>query len=707
MTDFDNIISYAGRFQERKAEADLIKRSLNYLSVAGNSGKCDCDLNRLKGVLDIAVSELNVYSTTILSIIAGLCPDVDTKDFPEKIKEIVKGYRKITNPPFKVLSKNTGEYLDYILAAAGDLRAVLFAIADNVYRLRQLDENLSDAGDILTFSEVVYIPVCHRLGFYRLKSEMEDLVLRRRKPEVYRQISEKIKRTAKERDAVIKSFIRPVEQMLSEHKLKYRIKGRTKSVASIYAKMQKQGIPFEKVFDLFAIRIIIDSKPSREKSDCWHAFSVVTNIYKPDVRRLRDWITKPRDNGYESLHITVQQPDGKFVEVQIRTERMDDEAENGLAAHWRYKGGKSDSSVNDYLQRIRKAIERKEVLGDEDSYSSRHLSKDLFVFTPTGELKKLKQGATVLDFAFAIHSEVGIRCAGARINGKATSIKQQLQNGDMVEIITSKNQKPALDWINYVNSTRAKSRIKKAVDERRYKEAEEGKEMLQRRLRNWKMDFTQDVLERLSAHFKTKTITDLYRDIFLEKIELATVKKVLSGALDDPGIVETDEDDSLKTNRESKTGDALVVDEIENMNYKLAGCCHPVPGDAIFGFVTVARGITIHREDCPNASSMKERYPYRVLPARWRNREEKSNFRTDIYIKGADREGVLSEVTKVISSYAGIVSINLKSIGRHFQGKITVMLHDRKQVRALVKKLSQHRDIVDVYRVGDINQNQV
>ena len=528
------------------------------------------------------------------------------------------------------------------------------------------------------------------------------MVLRNRKPDIYNDILQKVESSATERDAFITRFIKPIEEGMADHKVKYRIKGRTKSVSSIYAKMKKQNIPFEKVYDLFAIRIITNSIPRYEKADCWHVFSVVTNVYKPELKRLRDWISNPRDNGYESLHITVQQEDKRFVEVQIRTERMDDNAENGLAAHWRYKGGKSDKAVNNYLMKIRKAIETGTSYGDDLSYSSQNLSKDIYAFTPTGELKKLKQGATVLDFAFAIHSEVGVRCSGARINGRQRPIKQQLSNGDMVEIFTSKNQRPTLDWINYVNSSRAKSRIKKALDESRQKEAEEGKEILLRRLKNWKTDFNQDVLELLSNHYNTKTITDLYRGIFLETFDLKEIKKTIFQSLSMEVIEEAEPENSeIKETKKNTSQDALVVDVLDHVNYKLAKCCNPVPGDRIFGFVTVARGITIHRRSCPNSRSMFGRYPYRILPAQWKSKEDKENFRADIFIKGIDKTGVVAEVTKLINAQASLVSINIKSIGRNFQGKVTVQIFNQNQLNQLIKKLSFLKEVIEVYRVGN------
>ncbi|MBN2746805.1 MAG: bifunctional (p)ppGpp synthetase/guanosine-3',5'-bis(diphosphate) 3'-pyrophosphohydrolase, partial [Bacteroidales bacterium] len=451
-----------------------------------------------------------------------------------------------------------------------------------------------------------------------------------------------------------------------------------------------------KVYDLFAIRIITQSQPNKEISDCWHVFSIVTNFYKPEIRRLRDWISRPRENGYESLHITVEAFENQVVEVQIRSERMDDEAENGMAAHWRYKGGRSDSAVNDFMLRIRQAIERKETM--EGASLNDRILKDLYVFTPTGELKKLRQGATVLDFAFAIHSEVGIRCSGAKVNGKVRPIKHQLTNGDRVEIFTSKTQKPAMDWLNFVTSNKAKAHIRRVLDERRKQEMEDGKELLMRRLRNWKMDFSQEVIDLLVHHFKVKQAGDIYVDIYRGKIDPAIIKKLINPASQDEKSTEK-ESSAEKTIRANKS-DALIVDDIDRVNYKLSGCCNPVPGDKIFGFVTVSKGISIHRFDCSNATSMFERFPYRILPAQWKSSSEDNlDFRAQIFLRGNDRAGVLAEITKLVSSHANLLKVNLTSKGTVFQGKIEVGIKEKEQLQNLLKKLQALTDILEVYRV--------
>ncbi|OIP02079.1 MAG: hypothetical protein AUJ98_02210 [Bacteroidetes bacterium CG2_30_33_31] len=696
MKHFEKFISYISSFDQSEESLRLVNDFIGQIENQ-HLDEDSPNLKKLLGILDIAMDYLSTYSTTLIAVLVIFNNDLDSRKLPNFISKIVEGYYKIKSLQDKKLGANTDDYMNYILTVAGDMRAVLIAIAENFYQLRNLNNQSRSKNQILQYSELIFIPLCHRLGFYRIKSEMEDLVLALRLPEIYSNISEKLNKTELQRNKIIADFMCPIKETLQNHKINYHIKSRTKSIASIYAKMQKQDIPFEKVYDLFAIRVVIDSLIKNEKADCWRVFSVVTNIYKHDIRRLRDWISKPRENGYESLHITVETAEKQFVEVQIRSQRMDDEAENGLAAHWRYKGGKGKTDIDFYLKKIRSAIENKESHSNFEAFSAENFTKDLFAFTPTGELKKLKSGATVLDFAFGIHSEIGVRCSGARVNGKIAPIKQKLNNGDMVEIITSKNQKPATDWLNFVISSRAKARIKKAVDEQRFNEAEQGKEILIRRMKNWKIDFSQDAIDKISKNVDTKNVTDIYRDIFLEKLDLAFIKKIFSEKEIKSEFVESAESIENKI-KETKSIDSLVVDELTNVNYRLARCCNPIPGDAIFGFVTVAKGISIHRADCTNSISMHERYLYRILPAKWKNNEEKENFRAELFIKGFDKEGVVSDITKIISLNGNLISINLNTIGRNFQGKVVVLVHDSNQLTQLLKSLLNHHEVIEVFR---------
>jgi len=664
-------------------------------------------------VINILSKELKTYSSSILGASLGIYKYFfdDKIDMQSKEIELISDeFLAVKKLPTNNISQQADDYRSMLLNVGGDLRSVLISLAENILLLRFYksinDENLKRS--VLDLSKYVYIPIAHRLGFYRIKSSMEDLVLSFEEPEVYYSIKQKLKESSTSRQKIIDAFIEPIRKDLKERGMRFRIKGRTKSIQSIYAKMKKQNVPFEKVFDLWAIRIIIDSELNEEKADCWHAFSVVTNLYTPSLARLRDWISIPRDNGYESLHITVQTPDKHWVEVQIRTERMDDEAENGMAAHWRYKGGKAKHSVDYWLANIRKALESENQIVADDDFRTAKFSNDLFAFTPKGDLKKLNIGATVLDFAFAVHSDVGLKCVGGIVNGKNVSMKYRLRNGDQVQILTSKSQKPSLDWLSIVNSIRAKNRIKKAFDEQGQREAEQGKEVLLRRLKNWKIDYNQDILEKLTNHFNFKSITDLYKAIYNENIDVTLIKRVLSEENKDLLVVdktnteisESYEDKDFDHEVDNDNKDVLIIDQLDNVNYNLAKCCNPIPGDKIFGFVTVSKGISIHRKNCPNAKNMKSRYPYRFIPCRWKQKETRQNFRADVFISGIDKTGIYSEISTLISKQMGIhiLNINFNSDGQLFQGKITLKVYDTQQLESVLQLLQNISGIKEAYR---------
>jgi GTP pyrophosphokinase len=582
-------------------------------------------------ILSILKNEFNTHSTTLLSAAMGMHNRFFDQKMPIEANEmtaIADSFLRISQLPTHTIKKQADNYRSMLLNVAGDLRAVLISMAECILALRYYPQlsNKAQQQSTLDLAQHVYIPVAHRLGFYKIKSNMEDLALRFEQPASYADIHHKLKKSEGRRQEIIANFIAPIQQELLDHGLEFVIKGRTKSIHSIYTKMQKQGLPFEKVFDLWAVRIILQSEPKEEKSLCWHAYSVVTNLYTPSLTRLRDWISVPRENGYESLHATVQTPEKRWVEVQIRTQRMDDEAENGMAAHWRYKGGKSQFGIDFWLENIRKALEKEDQLMGNEEFRNSKFSTELFAFTPQGDLKKLKIGATVLDFAFAIHSEVGVKCTGGIVNGKNASMKQLLRNGDQVHILTSKNQKPSLDWLNMVSSNRAKLRIKKAFDELGQREAEQGKEILLRRLKNWKINYHQDVLEKLLSHYEYKTISDLYRGIYHEKIDLPAAKKFLlevdTSKTSILSIVSEIAEPLPFEEKDDENDDTLIIDHLNNVNYNLARCCMPKHGDRIFGFVTVSKGISIHRHDCTNAPGMKERYPYRIITAIWNKKDK-------------------------------------------------------------------------------------
>ncbi len=659
-------------------------------------------------VLAILKNELNTYSNSLIAAALGLhrffYGNIKIEKNPV-IEQIINDFVEIKRLPTHNIARQPDEYRAMLLNVAQDLRAVIIQIAINLFELRQYQQlnNAQQQASVLDQCEFIYIPLAHRLGLYKIKSTMEDLVLQHRNPEDYQAIAEKLKESEHEREQIIKRFIRPIEKELETHGMKFRVKSRTKSIHSIHSKMGKQNVPFEKVFDLWAVRIIIDSKPEDEKADCWHAYSVVTNQYAPDLARMRDWITLPRENGYESLHTTVK-ASRRTVEVQIRTERMDDEAENGMAAHWRYKGGKNKHGVDFYLEKVRTALETEAQLLGEDDFRVSKFSTELFAFTPNGDLKKLKIGATVLDFAFAVHTELALKCTGAIVNGKNVSLRHSLRNGDAVQILTSKNQKPSLDWLNVVTTNRAKLRIKKALDEEARNQAEQGKEIFNRRLKNWKIEFKTELLDLLIQHYNFKTVTDFYRAIYFDKIDLPQMKKVLiqnqnkkaEKALEE--AVENFELNALED--ESESTEILSVDSLDNINYSLAKCCTPIPGDPIFGFVTVGGFISIHRIQCPNAVEMRRKFPYRFIAANWKKSEANQNFKAEIFVRITDNKTALAEVNKVISNIMGIhiVGINLQNNPGESIGKITVLLYDLNQLDLLIARVSQVKGVKEVYR---------
>ena len=665
-------------------------------------------------VLDILQNELKVQSPTILASGYGLYQYFYGKKLegisPE-IAQITEGFLTVNSLPTSNIKNQADNYRGMVLNMASDLRAVLIAMAVNVLELRfiqLLQPTLKNktTQSVLLLNKYVYVPVAHRLGFYKLKLGLEDIILKQEEPTAFQEIKSKLKESEDERELIINEFIKPINDSLKSQGMTYTIKGRTKSINSIFTKMKNQGVPYEKVYDLWATRIIIDSKKKDEKADCWHVFSVVANLYQPQLARMRDWISVPRENGYESLHITVKTEDERYVEVQIRTERMDDEAENGMAAHWRYKGGKDNFGIDFWLDNIKHALEDSGDLLGKEEFRSNKFSTELFAFTPNGDLKKLKIGATILDFAFAIHSEVGLSCVGGKVNGKNVGIKHHLRNGDQVEIFTQKNQKPSLDWLNIVTSNRAKLHIRKAFDKEGKIEATFGKDILLRKLKNWKLTFKQDVLDELLKAFEYKAVTDLYKSFYHEKIDLSRVKAVLlkDNTQEQEDSNDTEEyeqvNDDFDQNNESSNDDLLVVDNLANINYSLAKCCNPIIGDKIFGFVTVSKGISIHRSNCPNAKDLRNRYEYRIIPAVWQEKTIKHNFRAELHIKGADKDGIIAELSNVLHTKLGvpILNINMNSDGSEFLGKIVVKVHDKEQLSIIIEKLKELSIIDEVYR---------
>ncbi len=583
---------------------------------------------------------------------------------------------------------------------ADDIRVILLKLAHRLRDMRMI-EKLPAEYRARYISEVnhLYSPIAHRLGLYRVKKELEDLSMKFSQPGVYQQIAQKIRETESKRNAFINEFIAPIQRELFKQGLVFDIKGRPKSIPSIWEKMQKQDVEFEQVFDLFAIRIILNSTPENEKSDCWKAYSVVTNIYQPNPKRLRDWISSPKASGYESLHTTVKGPHDRWVEVQIRSVRMDEVAEKGQAAHWKYKGFASKEDTEKWMLQVRDIIEHPEqIVFDETEKSSKDKdAKKVFVFTPNGDLKELDEGSTVLDFAFEVHTSVGYSCTGAKINDKIVPLKQVLENGDKVEIITSKIQRPKMDWLNFVVTTKAKNKIKRALKEEQFLEAEKGNEILRRKFRNWKIPFTDENIDRLIRKYKLSSSIDLYGLIYHEKIDLIELKRLLLG---EP--VKADEGKALpekesKTSKAGKPGpteqdDVLFIDtNLKKVNYKLARCCNPVPGDPVFGFVTISRGITIHHQNCPNSRQLLTRYGYRKIEVQWKGMEDKESFRATIRVTGTDRIGIMNEITQIISNdlKCNMISVKIDAKKGAFNGIIKLMVKSSNSLSDLMDKISK------------------
>ena len=632
------------------------------------------------------------------------------EDFGEKIAEITGGLSKIAEIKTDKSSSQAENLRNLILTLARDVRVILVKVAERLYVMRNL-ENLSDEKQIEIAEETsnIYSPLAHRLGLYTMMSEMEDISMKYLEPKPYQLIESRLQATRVKRNRFIKDFISPIEQELKDLGLDADIKGRPKAISSIWRKMKKQKVEFEEVYDKFAIRIILNSSPSKEKADCWRVYSVVTDHYRPNPERLRDWISVPKSNGYESLHTTVIGPGGDWVEVQIRSARMNEIAEKGLAAHWKYKGIKGEEGIDDWLVKVRELLENPatDALNLLDDLKLSLHNKEIFVFTPQGDLKKYPEGATVLDFAFDIHTAVGSSCSGARVNGKNVPIRYRLKNGDKVEIIRSKNQKPNIDWLNFVVSSKAKSKIKHALKEEKLKEAENGKEMLKRRFKNWKLEFKDPLIRRLISHYKYNDAIDLYYDIATEKIDLLEIKELLTAEevkLDMPKTVPIEEEivEKIIRNTIADSDDYLVIDEkFSGVDYKLGKCCNPIFGDPIFGFVTVGSGITIHRMNCPNSRQLISRYGYRVVKARWTSTGKDTYFLATIRITGVDDIGIVSNISEVISKdlKVNMRSFQMDSRDGLFEGTMLLYVRDTSHLDVLTRKLEKVKGVMAVKRL--------
>ncbi len=665
----------------------------------------------------IVASEMGMATTSVIvALLTGfvnygdISPEKVREEFGEKISEITEGLAKISKIRTEKTSSQAENLRNLILTMARDVRVIFVKLAERLYIMRILDRFPREQ-QIAIASETrhIYSPLAHRLGLYTMMSEMEDIVMKYLEPEAYSMIEKKLQATRTRRNRFIRDFIAPLETEITGMGLEAEIRGRPKAISSIWRKMKKQKVDFEEVYDKFAIRIIIKSPPEREKADCWRIYSLVTDHYRPNPERLRDWISVPKSNGYESLHTTVVVPGGNWVEVQIRSQRMNEIAEKGLAAHWKYKGLKGEAGVDEWLVRIRDFLENAETDAQNllDDFKLSLENTEIFVFTPQGDLKKFPEGATVLDFAFDVHTAVGMSCVGARLNGKNVPIRHKLRNGDKVEILRSKNQTPKIDWLNYVVTSKAKAKIKQALKEEKVKEAEHGKEMLRRRFKNWKIEFSDPNIRQLIRHYKFNDAIDLYSDIARENIDLLEIKDILTAEKERneaPKAVPIEEEAVEKLVRHSLTeaDDYLIIDDrLAGVDYKLGKCCNPIFGDEIFGFVTVSSGITIHRINCPNAHQLINKYGYRVVKARWTRSEKDRFFLARLHITGIDDLGIVSNISEVISKdlKVNMRSLQMDSGDGLFEGTIQIYVRDTAHLDVLTKKLARVKGVNSVKRL--------
>jgi len=652
-----------------------------------------------------------------ISIIAALLHETDVhnayirkkieKDYGQQTLFIIDEMLKISKLQKEKLQINSENYISLVLTITKDVRVVLLKLADTLDKIRQIKLYPHERQlKIAQTARSLYAPIAHRLGLYHIKTELEDISLKYIEPTTYYNIAHTLNDTKSKREEYINKFKKSISEALQSKGYQYEIKGRPKSVNSIYGKIKKQGVDISEIYDLFAIRIILDNVPAeKEKEACWNVYSIITNIYQPNPTRLRDWISTPRASGYESLHTTVMGPDNHWVEIQIRTRRMDEEAEKGNAAHWKYKESETDSSQDQWLRDIRDIMEHSSQASfdDELSRSANTQQQHIFAFTPQGDIIKLRTGATILDYAYNIHSNLGNTCTGARVNGRLVPIRHKLNNGDTVEVLTSKLQKPNLEWLNIAVSPRVKNRIRRALNEEIFRHAELGKEMLERKVSQLRIDLNDQTILQMITHFKYKHALDFYQDIADEKVDLRAVRDYLQNLnnetaerpIEQPNTngeytAPVDSDDSL-----------IIGRDMVDINYNLAQCCKPIPGDKIFGFVTVSRGVQIHRQGCPNAKDLFARYPYRIVKARWNDNEKQSVFKANILVTGIDKLGVVNHITEVIakSGNVNLRSISVNSKDNIFKAHISVFINNTSQLDVLLTNISKIKDVMKAERL--------
>jgi GTP diphosphokinase / guanosine-3',5'-bis(diphosphate) 3'-diphosphatase len=655
-----------------------------------------------------------------ISIVSALMQDVLNESamsvsvlenkFGNEITSILICLQRIASLRMDKVSLNAGNFIQLLLSLSDDVRVILIRLADRLHFMRILG-SLSPENQVQIASETsnLYAPIAHRLGLYKVKTELEELAMRYSQPEIFYSITIKLEQSRESQEEYIRKFIAPISKEMQLHGIDVEIKARTKSISSIWTKMRNQNVEFDQVFDLFAIRIITISKLESEKEDCWKIYSIVTNIYQPNPLRLRDWVSVPKANGYESLHTTVKGPDGKWVEVQIRTRRMDEQAEEGHAAHWKYKEMRNGQDMDAWLKQARKILENPLPGEIEQNVSAKMdlYSDSIFVFTPQGDLRKLKIGSTVLDFAFEIHSDVGSKCTGAKVNNTYVPLKHVLKTGDQIEVITSKNQHPSGDWLNFVISSKAISKIRRYLKDIEFGQAELGKEILRRKLAQLKLNPTDEIVKTLVTFFKYGGPLELYQNIATEKADISRIREILfpPSKPDDANVFEKPPIRSLlfpHMKLSSAGGRIIVNDNQELSDFSIAKCCHPVQGDKIFGFITVSEGIKIHRLDCPNARQMRGFYNYRIVNARWNSAIADTSYLAEIQIQGNDQLGIVSSISQMISDdlKVNMRNVSFDSLNGKFVGRITLVVPDKKHLDKLLQRLLKIKGITKAVRIN-------
>lgn len=671
-------------------------------------------------VAQIVVEEVGLGRTSVICALLydtmqiARIPREEIKNaFGEQVAFICDGLMKVAELYERHTSIENDNFRKLLFTFAQDLRVILVILAERLNLMRHLklysEEDQRSIGSEVGY---LYAPMAHRMGLYRIKSEMEDLAMKFTNRQVYNEIARKLNETKRSRDAYIDNFINPLKEVLLKHGFKFEIKGRTKTINSIYNKLKKSNVEFEQVYDLFAIRVILDCDYEEEKSQCWRVYSIVTDMYQPNPTRLRDWISVPKSNGYECLHTTVLGPENKWVEVQIRTRRMDEIAEKGFAAHWKYKGIKTEKSMENWLGHIREILENPELNAIDfiDDFKLDLYDKEVFVFTPKGDLKRLPKGSTVLDFAFDIHSNIGRRCVGAIVNQRNVPIRYELKNGDQVEILTSNHQEPKQDWLNIVVTSRAKTKLKQALKEQMFKQSEFGREMLVRRLKNWKYELTDTLLSQLMRGFGYKDIHVFLCDVGNEKISAVQVKDYIQQ-------LERKEDEQIEAQKSTVSADkfvkpdeeltnsssVLTIDKnLSGIDFQLAKCCNPIFGDPVFGFVSVSGGIKIHRIGCPNEADMRSKFGYRIVRAQWSGTHGNMSAVT-LRVTGSDDIGIVTNITQLLGKDQDVRlrSITVDSSVGGFLGTVTVLVNSTDRLESLVKKIKAVKGVYTVDRIGN------